>query len=797
MGVSRPVARFLVSLAVCGALALLSQLPDGRTSNARAATNLDGSSAACDAVGVSLVDFFLSPLLSGVIDLAGIQEPGWVWVKDDPAQHIKSMTGTVTDAFPTHSDFPAVHDTHDVDMHILPDAGYEGLVSNAAAPGTPGELNQGEMEVEWEFGTFPSETSGDPPERTFPRWAWPSTGDRVFVSGQWVFDCGHPDANDRFFSELHPLRAIASMRDQVHTMPGTGSTPVRVTATDLYIHGRSGFVMDDLTCGLGIIFGDGSCSPSPYPHRGTPIDDNYDFDMCLPPTPSANAILVTSMENGPGNTIGVNPILTPQTAAGPCADAKYGSTQIHVHVPLAGTGVTPDDVLARKILAGWAFPANGLKHITAKLKLGVLHDDQDPGGDCECSFFWVNVDKSPDEWFRLTPYEIPTDDQAGSLCTSHTNTLNDWDDDSLCGNGHLNFNGPNFDFYVAGGQDYKFRTQAYDQDCLDGRYGDFQITSSGLGGAIAPTLDGLALAACYLTNNGDNDIYDVATATNLGAGNGQSLAPSSNQFQLFFDVTSDPVNDSADLSLTKQCPTQPLSGQPFTCTITVTNPGPGLPRDAVVNDTLTTPNIAAAHYSIGTPTFAITYDGSAPVTGDCSVPNGGSFQCNLGTVPVGGTAVVSVQVTTDRGGTFFNDASVTSPSDPNTNDNHAQVRVDVVQVVPIDIKPGDATNPVKVSLTGSSGTIPVAILSTPDFNAPARVDRTSLTFGRTGNEASLVSCSKNGEDINRDGRLDLKCSFKNDPRLFQAGDTTGILRGRTVDSPAILIQGIDRVTPVP
>ncbi len=789
----RPI---FLALVACGALAVLAQVPDRGSSTAQAATNLDGGSAACDHVRVSVLDFLASPLLSGIIDIANIQEPGWVWVKDDPAEHIKALTGTVTDAFPTHSDFPAVHDTHDVDMHVLPDAGYEGLVSNATAPGTPGELNQGEIEVEWEFGTFPSETSGDPPERTFPRWAWPTAGDRVYVSGQWVFDCGHPDDNDRYFSEIHPMRAIASMRDQVHTMPGTGTTPVRVTATDLYIHGRAGFVMDDLVCGLGIVFEDGSCSPSPYPHRGTPIDDNYDFDICLPPKPSPTAILVTSMENGPGNTVGVDPVLTPQTAVGPCTDAKYGPTQVHVHVPLAGTNVTPDDVLARKILAGWAFPSNGLTHVTAKLTLGVLHDDQDPGGDCECSFFWVNVDKSPDEWFRLTPYEVPTDDQAGFGCFSHTNTLNDWDDDSLCGNGHLNFNGPNFDFYVVGGQDYKFRTQAYDQDCLDGRFGDFEIATSGLGGAIVPTVSGLEMAGCYLTNNGDNDIYDVATATNLPAGNGQRLAPNSNQFELFFDVTKTPVSPSADLSLTKQCASQPLSGQAFTCTVTVANPGPGLPRDVAVTDALTSPNIGSGHYTIDTPTFAIASDGNASSTGSCTSV-GGSFTCNLGTVPVGGTATITVRVTTDRGGTFFNAAEVTSPSDSNADNNRAQVKVDVVQVIPIDIKPGGSTNPVKVNPNGGGGSIPVAILSTPDFDAPARVDRTSLTFGRTGTEASLVSCSKNGEDVNGDGRLDLMCSFKNDPRLFAVGDTKGILRGRTLDSPAILIQGMDAVTPVP
>ena len=36
-------------------------------------------------------------------------------------------------------------------------------------------------------------------------------------------------------------------------------------------------------------------------------------------------------------------------------------------------------------------------------------------GDCECSFFYVNADKSADEWFRLTPYQIPTDGSCGRL----------------------------------------------------------------------------------------------------------------------------------------------------------------------------------------------------------------------------------------------------------------------------------------------------------------------------------------------------------------------------------------------
>ena len=43
------------------------------------------------------------------------------------------------------------------------------------------------------------------------------------------------------------------MRQQVHTL---GQTPVPVTATDLYIHGRGGFVVDQLNCGMDIILGE-------------------------------------------------------------------------------------------------------------------------------------------------------------------------------------------------------------------------------------------------------------------------------------------------------------------------------------------------------------------------------------------------------------------------------------------------------------------------------------------------------------------------------------------------------------
>ena len=94
--------------------------------------------------------------------------------------------------------------------------------------------------------------------------------------------------------------------------------------------------------------------------------------------------------------------------------------------------------------------------------------------------------------------------------------------------------------------------------------------------------------------------------------------------------------------------------------------------------------------------------------------------------------------------------------------------------VGIDIKPGGQTNPINPK---SSGKIPVAILSTPNFNAPLEVDRASLTFGSTGNEHSLASCNRKGTDVNGDGFRDLVCHFKTKLANFKFGDVVGILKG--------------------
>lgn len=86
-----------------------------------------------------------------------------------------------------------------------------------------------------------------------------------------------------------------------------------------------------------------------------------------------------------------------------------------------------------------------------------------------------------------------------------------------------------------------------------------------------------------------------------------------------------------------------------------------------------------------------------------------------------------------------------------------------------------AVSPSTVSLS-STPTINVSILSGPTFHAPVVVDRSTLTFGKTGDDASLLSCAV--VDVNGDGIPDLSCNFATPATDFQVGDTIGVLEGQ-------------------
>lgn len=171
---------------------------------------------------------------------------------------------------------------------------------------------------------------------------------------------------------------------------------------------------------------------------------------------------------------------------------------------------------------------------------------------------------------------------------------------------------------------------------------------------------------------------------------------------------------------------------------------------------------------------------------------GGAVGPDLGTPAVSDNDDPHPRVTNDAPGVFpVGTTTVTWTATDffgNSAADRQLVTVEPVHV-DIDIKPGGFPNSVN---TKNRTRIPVAILSTATFNAPADVDQSSLTFGKTGNEQSLISCGQSGEDVNRDGLRDLVCGFATEQTGLISGDEEAILNGRLVGN-RIPIRGMDSV----
>ena len=103
------------------------------------------------------------------------------------------------------------------------------------------------------------------------------------------------------------------------------------------------------------------------------------------------------------------------------------------------------------------------------------------------------------------------------------------------------------------------------------------------------------------------------------------------------------------------------------------------------------------------------------------------------------------------------------------------VSMSVVEYINIKVKPGSE---VRAPLNPKAKAhIPVALLTSASFNA-LQVDRSSLTFGASGDEASLVRCNQQGSDADGDGDLDLVCYFNPQDAGFEVGDLEGTVKGK-------------------
>ena len=95
--------------------------------------------------------------------------------------------------------------------------------------------------------------------------------------------------------------------------------------------------------------------------------------------------------------------------------------------------------------------------------------------------------------------------------------------------------------------------------------------------------------------------------------------------------------------------------------------------------------------------------------------------------------------------------------------------------VAVDIKPGSDRNPVNLR---SKGVIPVAILTTEDFDATT-IDPATVRFGP--DEASEAHGEGHIEDVDHDGDNDLVLHFKTSETGIQVGDEEARITGQTFD----------------
>ena len=111
-----------------------------------------------------------------------------------------------------------------------------------------------------------------------------------------------------------------------------------------------------------------------------------------------------------------------------------------------------------------------------------------------------------------------------------------------------------------------------------------------------------------------------------------------------------------------------------------------------------------------------------------------------------------------------------------------------VTPVTIDIKPGSFPNSINPR---SGGVIPVAIMTTPTFDA-ADVVAATVRFGPSGTEAAPRHAAL--EDVDGDGRLDVILHFPTASAALPCGATSAMLTGQT--SAGRSVQGVDSLRTV-
>ena len=274
----------------------------------------------------------------------GLELPGWVPVagetqvvrdntsgetiirfREDFAGETRTVEGILARSHITYTDFPfrPWHTFYDWNFHVRVDRQYTYLHSPTNVLD-----DDGLIECEWDTAFLPD-------------WAWPQDGSRVWMVGRWIYDCGHPTANGHK-SEIHPPKALVSFRSEAVQFDGNQG-PVRANQAVLFIGRDGGYWRQPIN------------------------DQNYAFDLYLPPKPYEEAVPVLKTEPQTG-ALPVQPQFTPFPAGAPRA--------LRVVIPLKGVEPHPENYGAI-ISAGWSDPR---RTESAAVRPRARHGRRNPHG---------------------------------------------------------------------------------------------------------------------------------------------------------------------------------------------------------------------------------------------------------------------------------------------------------------------------------------------------------------------------------------------------------------------------------
>jgi hypothetical protein len=206
-------------------------------------------------------------------------------------------------------DFPGDHVTDDQNTFGTLDAAEMGVIATGNVG--PEGVEAGQIELEWEIGSY-------------PLFAWAGSGDRYTGRGRWIWDCGHPNPNPagncsttiaqtcainsdcaaplcpscvggetcvgvnfNYHSELHPPNAVAITRTHGYRPSKKLRFGRRATRTDVWISPDGGGAGDvcHLTHQANILdLLSVECFPLAQPIADVNAQD-FAFDIALPPRP--------------------------------------------------------------------------------------------------------------------------------------------------------------------------------------------------------------------------------------------------------------------------------------------------------------------------------------------------------------------------------------------------------------------------------------------------------------------------------------------------------------------------------